>query len=72
MANKTIISANVARHFDGPDGRTFETHPGYLGDVPDWLPDNEYFKACVNDSSITSVGVQPANNDAPKAAVKAK
>ena len=53
-----IIHATVARHFDGPDGRTFNTFPGYIGEAPEWLGTNNYFQLCVSDRSITYVGGQ--------------
>ena len=54
-----FIHATVARHFDGPDGLSYDTRPGDIGEAPEWLKTNDYFNLCVSDGSITYVGAPP-------------
>ena len=56
-----FIHSTVARHYDGPDGLSFDVKPAYIGEAPDWLKDNEYFKKTVSDGKITYVGAPPVS-----------
>ncbi|HCW79867.1 MAG TPA: hypothetical protein DG942_02035 [Ruminococcaceae bacterium] len=62
-----FIHATAARHFGGGKGITFDTKPDFLGEAPDWLKDNDYFKACVSDKTITYVGAPPVAVTKPAA-----
>ncbi len=41
---------------DYKTGETFKMPVDYIGEVPEWATKQDYFKACVNDGTITYVG----------------